>query len=252
MRRHPRDVFITLYGRKPVLEAIQDTSLTVDKVLLARNATGRAIDEIERTAVARGIRCRRVTPREVTRISKHGKQDQGVVADVIAPDMIPASEYFLGLDDESPVQLLAIDGVTTPANVGLLIRSAVAAGISGIVLPRRETSDINPLLIKASAGVVFKACLIRCESIDEALLSSKKRGFSVVALTGNATTNLFDASLPDRAVYVVGNESAGVSQRTLDLSDLRLSIPMSTSVESLNVACAATLVCFESARRVKK
>ncbi len=84
---HPRDRLLTLYGRKPVLEVLEDRTLPVERILLARNADGPIVAAILNAARARNLTVVRVTPEEVTRISRNGRQDQGAVIDVIAPRM---------------------------------------------------------------------------------------------------------------------------------------------------------------------
>ncbi len=241
---HPRDRWITVYGRKPVLEALRDRDLTVHKLLVARTAKGPVIHDILRAAKKRGLRPQRVPANQVTRISKNARQDQGVVADVEAPAMT-------AVEDWSPPErahVLALDGITTPANVGLCIRSAAAAGLDGLVLPRAGTASLGPLVLKASAGTAFKAPILRCAALDPALAHLQGLGFAVITLAGEATDTLFDVPLPDRAVFVLGSESTGVSPATRARADRSLRIPMAKGIESLNVACAATLVAFEVAR----
>jgi 23S rRNA (guanosine2251-2'-O)-methyltransferase len=246
---HPRDRFIPVYGRKPVLEALEDRRLRIDKLLVAKNARGAFLAEILQAARARGLEVQRVAARAVTRVSKNGRQDQGVVADVEAPQMDDVAHGLARLDPRAPATLLALDGVTTPGNVGLCLRSAVAAGVDGILLPRRGTSGLNPLVVKASAGLVFQAPILRCETLADGLAAARAHGLSLVGLAGEAALDLYAAELPRRAVYVLGNETEGLAAETRASLDLAVRIPMAPGVESLNVACAATLVAFEARRR---
>ena len=149
----PKDRFVTVYGRKPVLEALGDPSLHVDKVVLADTARGPAAREILDAAGRRGVSVQRATPHRVKVLAGNGKQDQGVLADVVAPRMRLLEDALAGRN--RPKTLLLLDGITTPANVGMILRTATAAGIGGIVLPRRGVAGIDPLVVKASAGVAF-------------------------------------------------------------------------------------------------
>lgn len=250
--KHPRDMFITVFGRKPVLEALRDEQLQVDKVLLARNARGAMVDEIKAAAKARKVPCKQVDAAQVTRISKNGRQDQGAVADIHAPNLVDARDFLDAHGDDRPLQLLAVDGVTTPANVGLMIRSAAAAGMDGVILPRKGVAGLSPLVVKASAGVLFKIPLLRCERIDEALGAATDHGVEIVALDGEGQASLLEVPLPRRGVYVLGNEATGVGEVALRLARQHVYIPMATGVESINVACASTLVCFEALRRAPR
>jgi 23S rRNA (guanosine2251-2'-O)-methyltransferase len=144
----PKDRFVTVFGRKPVLEALADGRLDVDKVVLADNARGAAAREIVDAAAARSVRVERASAHRVKVLAGNGKQDQGVLADVVAPKMRRLAD---ALADRPPARVLVLDGITTPANVGMILRTATAAGIEGIVVPRRGVASIDPLVVKASA-----------------------------------------------------------------------------------------------------
>ncbi|WP_194240049.1 RNA methyltransferase [Amycolatopsis sp. YIM 10] len=244
----PKDRFLTVYGRKPVLEALADPALEVDKVILADTARGPAATEIQRAAKAAGVPVQRASAHRVKVLAGNGKQDQGVLADVVAPRMRP---LHAALDDRVPPgRLLLLDGITTPANVGMILRTATAAGVGGIVVPRRGVAALDPLVVKASAGVAFRAPVLRCGSADEAATLLTEAGYAVYALgTGRRATSIFDASLPERAVFVLGGETGGVSEAVGELATGWLSIPMPGEVESLNVSAAAAVLCFELVRR---
>ena len=244
---HPRDRYITVYGRNPVLEALEDGSVKVDKVLLARGLRGPVIKAIARAAKTQKIQLTSMDLAQINRISRNSRQDQGVVADVIAPRMGSIEDCIATIGASAAV--LVLDGITTPGNVGMILRSATAAGLDGIVLPRHGSPEVGPLVIKASAGVAFKAPIWRASTAIEAIDALQAAGFSIVGLAGEATASLFAAPFPDRVAFVLGNETAGLSAEVRDRVDLPLSIPMSAGVESLNVAAAATVLAFEVQRR---
>jgi 23S rRNA (guanosine2251-2'-O)-methyltransferase len=165
-----------------------------------------------------------------------------VVADVRAPGVGELDEWLPTASGS--VSLLVLDGVTNPGNVGMIIRTAVAAGLSGVVLPRAGSPDVGPLVVKASAGVAFRATVLRATTAASACDALRRAGVEVIGLAADGD-GLFDAALPERGAYVLGNETTGVS---VDC-DRRLAIPLAGDVESLNVAVAAGVVSFELARR---
>jgi 23S rRNA (guanosine2251-2'-O)-methyltransferase len=243
----PKDKFVTVYGRKPVLEALGDTTLQVDKVVLADTARGPAAREILDAAADRGVPVQRATAQRVKVLAGNGKQDQGVLADVVAPRMRLLTEALAG--PRPPRGVLLLDGITTPANVGMILRTATAAGMGGIVVPRRGVASIDPLVVKASAGVAFHAPVLRCATAAEAAMALREAGYPLFALDASAPESLFEASLPGKAAFVLGSETAGVGPEVRDLVDTWVSIPMRGGVESLNVASAAAVLCFEHLRR---
>lgn len=236
---------MTVFGRKPVLEALADRRLDVDKVILADNARGAAAKEIIDAAGARSVRIERASPHRVKVLAGNGKQDQGVLADVVAPRMRRLADGLAA----RPATVLVLDGITTPANVGMILRTATAAGIEGIVVPRRGVASIDPLVVKASAGVAFHAPVLRCYTAAEACAALRAAGYPLYALDGAARQSLYDATLPKRAAYVLGGETAGVSPEVRAHVTGLVSIPMAGGVESLNVASAAAVLCFELVRR---
>ena len=186
----------------------------------------------------------------VTRLSRNGRHDQGVVADVRAVAMTTIDEWLDALRVSAEGRsVLVLDGVTNPANVGMVLRSATAAGLDGIVLPRRGTADLGPLVIKASAGVAFRAPILRAPTVEHALEALQGAGFTLLALEADAPQSVFEASFPERTALVLGSETHGVTPEARAWIHDWVSIPMAGGVESLNVAAAASVVAFELARR---
>ena len=246
---HPRDRFVTIYGRKPVLEALDQHDLEIDKVLLAHNAQGGVVADIERAARARGVPLHRVAPREVTRLSRNERQDQGAVADVRVARMAAVEDALDTVPPGAAAAALLLDGITTPGNVGLILRVATAAGLDGVVLPRAGCPEVGPLVIKASAGVALRAPIWRAANAAEGAAALAAAGFELCGLAADGPDDLFTMKLPHRVAFVLGNESAGVSPAVAETVTRWVRIPMARGVESLNVAMAAAVVAFEIARR---
>jgi 23S rRNA (guanosine2251-2'-O)-methyltransferase len=247
--KHPRDQFITVFGRKPVLEVLEMEDIQVDKVLLDQKSKGEFVKEIIEQCQKREIALIRSTAAEVSKISKNPNQDQGVVVDVIAPKVDHVKNYFSKSKHKATEAWIALDGVTTPANVGMIIRTATALGL-GVILPLKGSSKINPLVVKASAGVIFKSHLLKCNHIKEALELAIGAGFQIYGLDSDKGSSIYTTELRKNAIFVLGNETSGVSENNNFLIHRWLRIPMFADVESLNVACAATIVASEFTRRV--
>lgn len=240
---------VTVFGRMPVLEALADDRVAVRRVLLARTARGDSVDEILAEAARRGLKVTRVAPEKVTRVSGNGRHDQGAVAEVAAPGLEELDSWLDRLGWGATASLLLLDGVTNPANVGMIVRTVTGAGLAGLVLPRAGSPEVGPLVIKASAGVAFDATILRCPTAPDAVDALLAAGFSAYGLRGGDAIDLFTADLADRAVFVLGNESAGISPAVAERMTGWLSIPLSGGVESLNVASAAAVVSYEVVRR---
>ena len=244
----PKDTFVTVYGRKPVLEALSDPALTVDKVVLAEGANAASVRPLLDAAAARGVPVRRASAQRVKVLAGNGRHDQGVLADVVAPRMRPLEQFLAGL--AGAARVLVLDGLTNPSNVGMILRSATAAGLDGVLLPRRGAPAIDPLVVKASAGVAFRAPVLRARTAADGLAALAEAGFVLLGLDGDpALTSLFDTELPERVALVVGGETDGLTDAVRAELHATVTIPMAGGVESLNAACAATVACFELTRR---
>ncbi|TDD08025.1 RNA methyltransferase [Saccharopolyspora terrae] len=244
----PKDRFVTVYGRKPVLEALADYDLRVDKVIVAEGLRGGAIAEIEEAAADRAVKVQRASAHRVKVLAGNGRHDQGVVADVVARKMRPLADA-LADHATAPRTILLLDGLTTPANVGMILRTATASGIDGIVVPHRGVAGLDPLVIKASAGVAFHAPVLRSRTAAEAAEMLTEGGYPLYALDADSEHSLYTTEFGDRAVFVLGSETAGLSTEVEERIAQPLSIPMANEVESLNVASAAAVLCFELRRR---
>lgn len=239
------DSLMTVYGRKTVLEALQDQATLIYRLHLASsNKTADILDEIISLAKSKGAEIIFHERQALSRISKNSSQDQGVAADLQLRGY-NLYEQFIAENGNKKYTLLALDGVQNPQNLGMIIRSACAGNIDGILLPQKGNAQIDPLVIKASAGTVFRAPLLRCKDLTQALNDFKQAGAMVCALSSHASTELKKFNPIAPCIYVLGNESEGVSNAITQLCDEKICIPMNNGVESLNVAVTAALIAFK-------
>jgi 23S rRNA (guanosine2251-2'-O)-methyltransferase len=226
----------------------------VAQVFVADDVQRRVVQQLRELAAARGIDVKVVGRDRVTRLSGTGKQHQGVAADIEAPNRASLTDWIAGLEaraipTDEPVACVLLDGITTPANVGMIVRAAVGAGLQGIVVPTQGVADIGPLVMKASAGVAFRAPLLRVRSAAEAAQMLTAAGFELVALHAGGTVDLWQAEFGVRTAFVLGGEHAGVSDQVASLVNRSVRIPLANDVESLNVATAGAVVFYEWKRQ---
>lgn len=239
------DRMLTVYGRKPVLETLLDDSLQCHALHLAHsNKEAGIVVEIRRRAETLGVPIKLHNREALSRISKNGKQDQGVAVDVICPAFSSVEDYLAQSQRPAQQRLLALDGISNPQNLGMIIRSAAAGAIDGIILPGKGCAALGPLVIKASAGTVYKAPLLLCPGLSEALKQCREQGAEICTLEANAAQSLFEHRGQGFCVYVLGNETEGVSAQTRKMATTPLAIPMRNGVESLNVAVTASLIAY--------
>ena len=230
---------ITLYGRNVVIEVLQDNSVNVHKLHMAEsNKTDGAIKTILSLAKSRDIEISFHDKNALSRISKNSKQDQGVAIDIISKSYQNAKE----IKNLTAFRLIALDGIQNPQNLGMIIRSCAAGNVDGIILPKKSSAKISPLVIKASAGTLFKLPVYFCNALEDILpdLNNTK----IYSLSSHAKSSMYNVNATTKSIFILGNESDGVSPEVEKLCNDSISIPMKRGVESLNVAVTASLIAF--------
>ena len=239
------DRLLTVYGRKVVLEALQDNTLTLHRLHLAdSNQRDGIIRDIETLAQKRQIEVLHHDRKALSRISKNGKQDQGVALDIECPQHQWLEDFLAARHGKRAPHLLAVDGVTNPQNLGMIIRSVCAGFIDGLILAKNGNAALDALVIKASAGTLFRTPILYCEKLDSALKDCQQHGYQVIGLSLATDHDLLQMSFDKPSVFVLGNETGGMSAGVARQCNVLARIPMRNAVESLNVAVTAGIVCF--------
>jgi len=250
------DRILTIYGRKPVLEAVSHPDVEIFRLHLSEsNKTAPILKDIMSICEKRKAEIIYHDKKELSRISKNSKQDQGIAVDLKLRNFFSFSELLEesqgSKNTRKTKEYIALDGITNPQNLGMIIRSICASPIEGLILPKNGCARMDALVIKASAGTLFKAKIFRCEKLNEALKSAKDAGFEITALDVNAKESIAETSSQKTSnIYVLGNETHGLSEAVENQCTQFTHIPMSNHVESLNVAVTASLIAFRSVIRV--
>jgi 23S rRNA (guanosine2251-2'-O)-methyltransferase len=237
---------VTLYGRKPVLEILNDRSLNIYRLHLAStNKPQGIIADILRIAEQRNIEVSYHDRQQLSRLSKNSKQDQGVCIDILCPQHKPYQEFLSSPPTDKPIRLIALDRITNPQNLGMIIRSVCAGSIDGLLIPEKGCASIDSLVVKASAGTLFKAPLLHCTTLTNALTDCQEHGAKVYGLSSHSSESISKKSTDRFIIYVLGNETEGMSPEISRLCNKTIFIPMNNNVESLNVAVTASLLAFK-------
>jgi len=194
----------------------------------------------------------------VTRLPKSdldaqvAERHQGVVA-VIEPASSEANlserdlvSYLSGV--ERPL-VLVLDGVTDPHNLGACLRSADAAGVNAVIVPKDNSAELNAIARKVASGAAEAIPLVRVTNLVRTLKTLKDAGLWVVGTTGEADTVLYDQDLTLPVVIVMGAEGPGMRRLTTDACDFLVKLPMAGDVSSLNVSVATGVCLFEAVRQ---
>lgn len=238
----------TIYGRQAVREAVLNhPHPKIVNLLLAEELAPEMANELLRIAAQKKIPVKRMPKVKLSRITRHQDEDQGMAADLDIQLVQPLQPWL----EEAPkgTHLLAVIGVTTPSNIGIIARSVAGAGIGGLIIPEAGCPEPTlPLVIKSSAGHIFRTRIYGVPDGETLVKQAQQAGWPLYALAASAASEtLFEHRPPDRAIYLLGNESQGLPRPILKAADDIISIPLAEGVDSLNVAAAATLVAFHLA-----
>lgn len=232
-------------GRNPVAEALH-SGRALNKVMVQDGARG--VTEIIAAAKQKGVAVEFVKSDKLDKLAQ-GVRHQGVVA-YAAPVEFKTLEDALkkaAAKGEAPF-LLLLDELQDPQNLGALIRTADAAGVHGILLPKRRSCPLNAVVAKISAGAVEYVPVIQIGNIVQQLKDLKKQGFWVAGadMDGKPYTK---ANLTGPLVLVIGAEGKGLGRLVKENCDIIVSLPMQGGVNSLNAAAAGAVLMYEVVRQ---
>src|SRR5215471_14708348 len=233
----------TVHGIHPVLEALRAHPGEVDRIYLLEGAVApRAAAEILSRAREARVKVERV-PRERLQALVEGGVHQGVAARLREFTYASLEDLLAAAASSGrPPLVVVLDGLQDPHNLGAVIRSADALGAHGVVLPKDRSVGVTPAVARASAGAVEHVPVARVTNLSRTLEELKAAGLWVAAADPEGDQALWDARLDGPLAVVIGAEGAGGRPGVLKHCDLRLRIPMSGRVASLNASVAAALV----------
>ncbi len=245
MKIIPKNI-LTIYGRNPVHEALLNDDIDFYRVHTAySNKPNSQLKEIKQLCTQRGIEIESHDRLSLSRISKNRKQDQGIAADIIAKNF-GELDVFLAQPTQKNFSLIAVENVTNPQNLGMIIRSVAGGYVDGLIIPRKGCAKIDGLVIKASAGTLFKTNILFCDDLPSAIEKAKSLGVNSYGLALDESIPLDQASITAPNIFIVGNETEGLTTATLKACTQNIHIPMNNNVESLNVAITAALLSFRT------
>lgn len=236
-------------GRQAVRELLRAGRRRVRQVLMVAPGRTDALDEIADLAEAAGVAVR-VVGRDQIDAMALTDAPQGVIATAAPVPERDLSDLLRRRSDGPVPFLVVLDGVTDPHNVGAVMRSALCAGASGLVVGRHRSGHLGPAAVKAAAGAVEYLPVATVAGIPAALSLMVEAGVWTVGLDAGGGASLWDLGVATEAVAVVlGAEGRGLSPLVRQRCDVVAAVPMAGPLDSLNVSAAAALACFEIARR---
>jgi RNA methyltransferase, TrmH family len=201
-----------------------------------------AAPEVESPAAKRGARVFRVNAAVLASLADTATP-QGVVARARIPS--PAISDL----DLTDALVLVLADVRDPGNCGALMRSALAAGASGVIAARGSVDPLHPKTVRASAGAIFRVPVVRELTLEDGIRQLREEGLSIIGADHGAPEAFETTDLTIPLALVVGNEAWGLPPASASLLDSKIGIPMPGPAESLNAGIAGSILLFEAVRR---
>lgn len=229
---------IFIYGKHALTEALEHAPKAVQKVFLAPSVDD---PKLKQLISKRGLTINALRDSGAYDVER-GASHQGVIAQVTLGGLMRSYDEFVSeLHVNEHASLVLLDELQDPHNVGAIIRSAAAFGASGVLIPEHNQAPVTGAVVKVSAGMTFRIPLVTIGNVNQTLRDLKNQGFWIYGLAGEGTNSLPHEKFERPSVIVVGNEGDGIRQKTRELCDTLLSIPMDPRCESLNAAAAAAV-----------
>ncbi|RLD42089.1 MAG: 23S rRNA (guanosine(2251)-2'-O)-methyltransferase RlmB [Bacteroidetes bacterium] len=236
-----------IYGIHPVIEAI-NSDKEVEKVLVQKGLQSSTLKELMALLKERDVPYQFVPPEKINRVSR--KNHQGVIAFVSPIHFFNIENLMPGIYEQGREPfILVLDRITDVRNFGAVLRTAECSGVDAVVIPSKNTAQLNSDTIKSSAGAIFKVPVCRSDNLKTTLDFLKNSGLKVVASTEKSESTLFDTKLTGPLAIIMGSEGDGVSEEYLKRSDLKVKIPILGEIESLNVSVATGVILYEVVRQ---
>ena len=246
--RRPSGAADLIEGRRAVFEALE-TGLPLSKAYVAATSQARdpKLEELVARLVAADVEVEEVPRARLDEMSSHGAH-QGVVVKARPFAYADLADVIAAAGDGDALVVL-LDHVTDDGNFGAIVRSAEVVGAAGVVIPKARSARVGTAAYKTSAGAVLHLPIAQVPNLASAIAELKDAGFWVAGSTEHAADVVWDAPLQGRLALVMGSEGSGISRLVLEKCDFTCKLPQRGSVESLNVAQAATVMCYEWMRR---
>lgn len=253
-RRTPRaksaDEGELVTGRNSVVEALRARIPATTLYIAARIEMDDRVKEAISLAAKRGIGVLEVMRPELDRMSGRDAVHQGIALKVPPYEYAHPLELLEGIQGRGETPLLvALDSVTDPRNLGAIIRSAAAFGGQGVIVPQRRSVGMTASAWKTSAGAAARVPVAMAANLTQTIKALKERGVFVVGLDGGGDVDLPGLQLAgDPLLVVVGSEGKGLSRLVTEQCDAVVSIPITSSTESLNAGIAVSVALYEIAK----
>lgn len=237
---------ICIYGKHPVEAALREKPASIQKLFVDKEQ----YPDLDALAKQQGIFRTSFTMKDLRKHIGKDAVHQNIAAFIdIDALVVPFEEFVREISVTNDTGLALLGELQDPHNVGAVIRSAAAFGLSGVLIPDRRQAPVTGAVIKASVGTAFRIPLVEIGNVNQTIERLKGLGFWMYGLSGDATTPISEEKFDAPSVLIIGNEGKGIREKTEEHCDVLLKIPMKGDVESLNASVSAAIAFYEWHKR---
>jgi len=241
-----------IYGFNPVIEALT-SDREIDKIMIKDGIKHSKVSKITALCKEKKIPFQFVNQSKLDTLSDGGNH-QGVVAFSAVHSYSSVEEILAYAKEKNEAPFIVIlDSLTDPHNLGSIIRTANAAGVHGVIIPKNRSVGLNSTVFKVSAGASEYTKVAKVTNLSRAVEDLKKEGIWVAGTDLSATKMHYDTDLKGALAIIIGSEGEGMSRILKEKCDFLVKIPMLGQIESLNASVAAGVLIYEAVRqRIQK
>ena len=241
-----------IVGKHAVLEALKNPSRKIERIFLTEDAQKKLNRENQNLNLFKKINIFYKSKKELDNLcGKDETSHQGLVAEVEQLEEITLKEFIIENKNKKNLNLIALEEVTDPRNIGSIIRSAVAFNIDGIIVKERSFPSKSKLLYKSASGGVEHIKIFKVANVNTALKFLKSKEFWVSAFDINSKTDFIKHNWSGKNILLFGSEGFGIKDKTLRNSDFQFKVNMNNNIESLNISNTVSVVCHHIFQSIK-
>ena len=240
-----------IVGKHAVLEALKNPARKIDRVFLTEDAQKKLNRENQNLNLFKKIAVFYKSKKELDNLcGRDETAHQGLVAEVEQLEEITLKEFIIE-NKNNNVNLIALEEVTDPRNIGSIIRSAVAFNVNGIIVKERSFPAKSKLLYKSASGGTEHIKIFKVANINTTLKFLKTKEFWVSAFDTNAKKDFTKHDWKGKNILLFGSEGFGIKAKSLENSDFKFKVNMNNNIESLNISNTVSVVCHHIFQTIK-
>ena len=232
-----------IVGKHPVLEALKNPSRKIERVFLTEDAQKKLNRENQSLNLFNRVNIFYKSRKELDNLcGKDETAHQGLVAEIEQLEDITLKEFIIKNKNHN-INLIALEEVTDPRNIGSIIRSAVAFNIDGIIVKERSFPSKSKLLYKSASGGIEHIKIFKVSNVNTTLKFLKTKEFWISAFDISAKKDFTKHNWMGRNVLLFGSEGFGLKSKTLEKADFKFRININKKIDSLNISNTVSIVC---------